>query len=255
MNGFPILTALIVTPIIGALLVLFTPARRPEIARAVGYLTSVATLGFAGWLLWDFQTGVRTFQFVEENRWFDALGVGYIVGVDGFSIFMVAITALLFPIGLLAAAKQDIRVKAYTFWFLLLEGVIMGIFLSLDLICFFVFWEAMLVPMYFLISGWGSERRVYAAMKFFIYTAVRIRVPARVDPGARVPAPERDRAPHVRLPGPRGLERPRVEHREAAVPRVHDRLRDQGAAVPVPHLARPTCTPRPRPRARSCWPA
>ncbi len=113
---------------------------------------------------------MRTFQFVEHNRWFDALGVGYIVGVDGFSIFMVAITALLFPIGLLAAAKQDIRVKAYTFWFLLLEGVIMGIFLSLDLICFFVFWEAMLVPMYFLISGWGSKRREYASIKFVIYT-------------------------------------------------------------------------------------
>ena len=94
-----------------------------------------------------------------------------LVGVDGFSIFMVCITALLFPIGMLAAARQDHRVKAYTFWFLLLEGVIMGIFLSLDLICFFIFWEAMLVPMYFLISGWGSDRRVYAAMKFFIYTA------------------------------------------------------------------------------------
>ena len=167
----------------------------------------MATLGFAGWLLWDFQTGVRTFQFVEQNRWFDALGVGYIVGVDGFSIFMVAITALLFPIGLLAAAKQDHRVKAYTFWFLLLEGVIMGIFLSLDLICFFVFWEAMLVPMYFLIAGWGSKRRVYAAMKFFIYTGGRLGVPARVDPGARVPPPERDRSPHLRLPGARGLER------------------------------------------------
>jgi NADH-quinone oxidoreductase subunit M len=170
-NGFPILTAIIVTPIIGSLLVLCTPARRPDLARAVGYHASVATLGFAGWLLWDFQTGVRTFQFVQENRWFDALGVGYIVGVDGFSIFMVAITAVLFPIGLLAAAEQDHRVKAYTFWFLLLEGTIMGIFLSLDLICFFVFWEAMLVPMYFLIAGWGSKRRVYAAMKFFIYTA------------------------------------------------------------------------------------
>jgi NADH-quinone oxidoreductase subunit M len=170
-EGFPILTAIIVTPIIGALLVLITPARRPELARAIGYLASAATLGLAAWLLWDFQTGFRGFQFVEENRWFDALGVGYIVGVDGFSIFMVCITALLFAIGLLASAKQDVRVKAYTFWFLLLEGVIMGIFLSLDLICFFVFWEALLVPMYFLIAGWGSERRVYAAMKFFIYTA------------------------------------------------------------------------------------
>src|SRR3979490_2323542 len=97
MNGFRILTALIVTPIIGALVVLCTPARRPEVARAVGYIASMATLGFAGWLLYDFQTGVRTFQFVEENRWFDALGVGYIVGVDGFSIFMVGIKGGPFP--------------------------------------------------------------------------------------------------------------------------------------------------------------
>jgi NADH-quinone oxidoreductase subunit M len=171
MEGFPILTAIIVTPIIGALLTLCTPARRPELARAVGFLSTAATLGFACWLLYDFQTSVDTFQFVEETRWFDALGVGYIVGVDGFSIFMVAVTGLLFPIGLLASIKMDQRVKAYTFWFLLLEGAIMGIFLSLDLICFFIFWEAMLVPMYFLIAGWGSARRVYASMKFFIYTA------------------------------------------------------------------------------------
>ncbi len=168
---FPILTAIILTPIVGSLLTLCTPARRPELARAVGYMTTAATLGFAGWLLWDFKTGTDTFQFIEETRWFDAFGVGYIVGVDGFSIFMVAVTALLFPIGLLASSTLDHRVKAYTFWFLLLEGAIMGIFLSLDLICFFVFWEAMLVPMYFLIAGWGSSRRVYAAMKFFIYTA------------------------------------------------------------------------------------
>jgi NADH-quinone oxidoreductase subunit M len=170
-KSFPILTAVIVTPILGALLTLCVPARRPELARAVGYMASAATLGLAGWLLWDFNASSPTFQFVEETRWFDALGVGYIVGVDGFSIFMVAVTALLFPIGLLASAAMDHRVKAYTFWFLMLEGVIMGIFLSLDLICFFIFWEAMLVPMYFLIAGWGSSRRVYAAMKFFIYTA------------------------------------------------------------------------------------
>jgi NADH-quinone oxidoreductase subunit M len=120
-------------------------------------------------MLWDFQT-VAGFQFVETNRWFDALGVGYIVGVDGFSVFMVVVTAALFPIGLLASAKMDDRVKAYTFWFLLLEGAIMGIFLALDLIAFFVFWEAMIVPMYFLIAGWGSSRRVYASLKFFLYT-------------------------------------------------------------------------------------
>lgn len=170
--GFPILTALIATPIVGALAVLCTPSKRPEISRAVAILTAAATLGFALWLLAEFEAGVGGFQFVEEARWFDALGVGYIVGVDGFSIFMVVITALLFPIGMVASANIGRRVKEYMFWFLLLEGAIMGIFLSLDLIAFFVFWEAMLVPMYFLISGWGSAKRAYASMKFFIYTAL-----------------------------------------------------------------------------------
>jgi len=169
--SFPILTAIILMPLVGAIGVLLTPARRPELAQAIGYASTAATLGFAGWLLWSFQTGVGGFQFVEENRWFDALGVGYIVGVDGFSIFMIVITALLFPIGLLAAHKLDHRIKAYIVFFLLLETAIMGIFLSLDLIAFFVFWEFMLVPMYFLIAGWGSARRKYAAMKFFLYTA------------------------------------------------------------------------------------
>lgn len=169
--SFPILTAIILMPLVGAIGVLLTPARRPELAQAIGYAASAATLGLAGWLLWSFEVGFGGFQFVEQNRWFDALGVGYIVGVDGFSIFMIAITALLFPIGLLASHKLEHRVKAYVFFFLVLESAIMGIFLSLDLICFFVFWEFMLVPMYFLIAGWGSDRRKYAAMKFFLYTA------------------------------------------------------------------------------------
>ncbi len=171
MGGYPILTAIIVTPILGALFVLLTPTRRPELARAFGFMFSAATLGFALMMLWDFQTGFGGFQFVEHNRWFDSLGVGYIVGVDGFSLFMVVVTAVLFPIGLLSSAKVEHRAKAYTFWFLMLEGAIMGIFLSIDLIGFFVFWEAMLVPMYFLIAGWGSKNRKYAATKFFIYTA------------------------------------------------------------------------------------
>jgi NADH-quinone oxidoreductase subunit M len=171
-GGYPILTAIIVTPLLGALVLLLVPARRPDRARAIGMLASVATMGFALLMLWKFQTGFGGFQFLEHNRWFDSLGVGYIVGVDGFSLFMVVVTGVLFPIGLLASTRGvEHRVKAYTFWFLLLEASIMGIFLSLDLVAFFVFWEAMLVPMYFLIAGWGSANRRYASMKFFIYTA------------------------------------------------------------------------------------
>jgi NADH-quinone oxidoreductase subunit M len=171
MSDFPILTVIVFTPAVGALLVLCTPARRPELARTVGYVTSVATAGLTGYLLWHFESGVAGFQFVEEYRWIEDLGVNYLFGVDGLSVFMVAITAFLFPIGLLASQPLQHRVKAYVFWFLLLEMAIMGIFSSLDLICFFVFWEFLLVPMYFLIAGWGSGRRVYAAVKFFIYTA------------------------------------------------------------------------------------
>ena len=172
---FPILSALIAVPIIGAVVCMLTPANRPEIAKATGYAATMVNLGLAAWLLWQFQPHVGAFQFVENQRWIPTLGINYTVGVDGISIFMVAVTGLLFPLGLLGSERYiQHRVKAYVAWFLLLEGAIMGIFLSLDLIAFFIFWELVLVPMYFLIQGWGSGQREFAAMKFFIYTAARI---------------------------------------------------------------------------------
>jgi NADH-quinone oxidoreductase subunit M len=171
-DDFPILSVIIAVPIAGAVISMLVPANRPEIAKAIGYAATMITFGFAAWLLWNFDTHTVQFQFVQDRPWIPGLGVRYIVGVDGISIFMIAVTALLFPLGLLASERYiTYRVKAYVAWFLLLEGAIMGIFLSLDLILFFVFWELMLVPMYFLIQGWGSERREFAAMKFFLYTA------------------------------------------------------------------------------------
>src|SRR5262249_49944594 len=173
MTDFPILSVIIAVPIVGAIVAALIPAERPEISKAVGYAATMITFGFGAWLLWNFEPGSAKFQFVQNRSWIPPLGVRYIVGVDGISLFMVAVTALLFPLGLLASERYiTYRVKAYVAWFLLLEGAIMGIFLSLDLILFFVFWELMLVPMYFLIQGWGSEQREYAAMKFFIYTAL-----------------------------------------------------------------------------------
>ena len=114
----------------------------------------------------------------------------------------------------------------------------MGIFLSLDLIAFFVFWELMLVPMYFLIPGWGSANRKYAAMKFFLYTACRLGVPARVARSCSAFLHQADTGVltfDYRVLA--ALERPVGHRRGAAVPRLHGRVRDQGAAVPVPHLA------------------
>ena len=170
--SFPILLAIIATPAIGAVVTLFVPASRPEIVKAVGYAFTAATAGLCGYLLWHFKTGPEGFQFVENRPWIPGLGTRFIVGVDGINLFMVVVTGLLFPLGLLASEKYIVfRVKAYVAWFLVLEMAIMGIFLSLDLIQFFVFWEFMLVPMYFLILGWGHENRKYAATKFFLYTA------------------------------------------------------------------------------------
>ena len=170
--GFPILLAIIATPAIGAVITLLVPARRPEIVKAVGYAFTTATAGLSAYLLWNFKVGPAGFQFVENRPWIPGLGARFIVGVDGINLFMVVVTGLLFPLGLLASERYiQFRVKAYVAWFLILEMAIMGIFLSLDLIAFFIFWEFMLIPMYFLILGWGSANRRYAATKFFLYTA------------------------------------------------------------------------------------
>jgi NADH-quinone oxidoreductase subunit M len=169
MADFPILTALIVLPAVGALLTMLTPTNRPELARALGYAVSIATLGLAGYLVADFARADAGYQFVSSHAWMEPLGVRWTVGVDGISLFMVVLTALLVPIGLLASANID-RAKSFIAWMLLLEAALIGVFLALDLVLFFVFFEIVLVPMYFLIAGWGHENRRYAAMKFFLFT-------------------------------------------------------------------------------------
>jgi NADH-quinone oxidoreductase subunit M len=169
-SDFPILTALIVTPVLGALVIAVLPNRRPEYIRLAGYVFTVATLALAGWLLYHFQTGHTEYQFTESERWIGDLGVRYSVGVDGISLFMVVLTALLFPIGLLASSAITDRTKSFFAWMLALEAALIGVFLALDLVTFFVFFEFVLVPMYFIIVGWGHERRTYAALKFFVFT-------------------------------------------------------------------------------------
>jgi len=168
--SFPLLTFVIFTPLVGALVTMLLPARRPEYARVAGYAFSAATAGITAYMLYEFKVNRVGYQFTEVHRWIPTLGIKYSLGVDGISLFMIVLTALLFPIGLLASAKLDDRVKAFTVWMLVLEGALMGVFLSLDLMLFFLFFEVVLVPMYFIIGGWGHGRRVYAALKFFIYT-------------------------------------------------------------------------------------
>ncbi len=170
MENFPILTAIILTPFVGALVTMVLPRRRPEYVRIVGFLATAATLGFSGALLYSFHTHSAGYQFVENVSWMGSLGVRYHLGVDGISLFMIVLTALLFPLGLLGAGDIEERLKAFTVWMLVLESALLGVFLALDLVLFFVFFEIVLVPMYFIIGQWGHGRRVYAATKFFLYT-------------------------------------------------------------------------------------
>ena len=169
-SGFPLLTALILVPAAGAVVTLLVPGRRPELIRVVGYVTSAATFGLAVYLLVQFDTGHSGYQFVSDHSWMPALGIRWILGVDGISLFMVALTTLLIPISMLASADLE-KPKSFTFWMLVLESSVIGVFLGLDSILFFVFFELVLVPMYFLIAGWGHGNRRYAAVKFYIYTA------------------------------------------------------------------------------------
>ena len=171
MSELSLLTVIIVTPVLGAAVIALLPSSRPGLLRAVALATSLVTAGLTVALLVAFETGKAGYQFVESHRWIDAFGIRYTVGVDGISLFMVALTALLFPISLGASWGIGQRVKAYQGLMLVLEAGLMGIFLSLDLFLFFVFWEVVLVPMYFIIGAWGHDRRIYAALKFFLFTA------------------------------------------------------------------------------------
>lgn len=166
---FPILTTLVLLPAVGALVVALLPSRRVDTVRSTGLLVSVATGAISLYLLTAFETGQDGFQFVTRHTLIDEFGISWHLGVDGLSLFLVVLTGLLFPIAMVGADPHKDH-KAYTAWLLVLQAGVMGCFLTLDLFWFFVFFEIGLVPMYFLIGGWGYGERVYAALKFFLYT-------------------------------------------------------------------------------------
>ncbi|MDR7417769.1 MAG: NADH-quinone oxidoreductase subunit M [Armatimonadota bacterium] len=167
-----LLSVLIFLPAAGAVLIgLLIPRSRESGIRWAGLLTSLATLAVAVKVFRAFDATSGSFQLAERVVWVPTLGVGYTVAVDGISLLLVGLTAVLFPIALLGSwASIAERVKAFTLAMLGLETAVLGTFLSLDLILFYVFWEAVLIPMAFLIGLWGGPNRRYAAIKFFLYT-------------------------------------------------------------------------------------
>src|SRR5438876_8354835 len=158
---FPILTSLIALPIAGALLLLFVPDDEQNAPRVRKIALIVSVLVFAETLLlWRrFNAGVGDFQFKEHYWWIRQFGVAYFVGVDGISLLLLVLTGFLTPLALLASWESIHRkTKAFSIFMLLLESAMMGVFISLDLFLFYVLWDAMLVPMYFLIGTWGYDR-------------------------------------------------------------------------------------------------
>jgi len=165
------LTVTILLPFVGALAVALVPAVRTELHRAIALLFSASAGAFTVWLLAAFETKEGGFQFEVDGTWIADFGISWHLGIDGISLFLVVLTGLLFPLAIVAVTPHH-DPKSYYAWLLVLQGGSLGVFMALDLFVFFVFFEIVLVPMYFLIGGWGYGERIYAALKFFIFTMV-----------------------------------------------------------------------------------
>lgn len=169
-HGIGILSLLTFIPLLGSIILLFMPAERVRDIRIFTLIVSVLTFGVSLGVLSKFNGSTFHFQLLESVPWIPNLGISYKLGVDGISIWLILLTTLLMVISVAFSWYVDKRVKQYMAFLLLLETTMLGVFLSLDLVLFYTFFEASLIPMYFLINIWGGERRSYAAVKFFIYT-------------------------------------------------------------------------------------
>ena len=165
-----LLSLILFLPAIAGLVMLFFPQDEARLFRWFAFGASLIPLALSLTVWFRFKADQPGFQFEETYAWYTALGSSLHLGVDGLSLTMVLLTTLLTPLALLASFNVTDKVKAYMILFLFLETGMLGVFMSLDLLVFFVFWEVGLVPMYFLINQWGSANRNYASLKFMIYT-------------------------------------------------------------------------------------
>jgi NADH-quinone oxidoreductase subunit M len=167
-----ILTIVTFMPALGAVMLLFYNREHVRSIRFLALLVTIVTFVFSLHLIAHFDSSNPDFQFALKVPWIPSLGIDYSMGIDGISLFLILLTTLLTPLAVLASWSIHDRLKEYFIFMLLLETGMIGVFSSLDLFLFYVFWEIMLVPMYFLIGVWGGERRVYAAIKFVLYTMI-----------------------------------------------------------------------------------
>jgi NADH-quinone oxidoreductase subunit M len=167
-----LLSLITLTPgVVGALLLVLLPRAAEKASRWIGLAASLVTLAFAAVAWSRFDAANAAFQLVETHAWLPSLGIAYRLGMDGISLVLVLLTTLLQPLVFISSwASVKTRVTGYVAAMLLLETGMLGAFLATDLFLFYVFWELMLLPMYFIIGVWGGERRIYAAVKFVIFT-------------------------------------------------------------------------------------
>ncbi|HEY9153346.1 MAG TPA: NADH-quinone oxidoreductase subunit M [Anaerolineales bacterium] len=165
-----LLSLILFFPACSALVMLFLPKDEAKLLRWFAFVASLIPLALSVYLWIQFKPDATGYQFQEQYTWYAAIGSSLHLGVDGLSLTMVLLTTLLTPLALLASFSVSDRIKPYLMLFLFLETGMLGVFMAIDLLIFFVFWEIGLVPMYFLINQWGSANRNYASLKFMIYT-------------------------------------------------------------------------------------
>lgn len=168
-----ILTTIIFLPLVGAFIISFVNSERKNLIKFLGIFFSALTFALSVYVFLKYDPQRSGFQFVEAYPWIKSLDISYRVGIDGISLLLLVLTTFLTPVGLLATwGSVERRVKGYVIMFLLLETGMNGVFCALDTFLFYIFWETMLIPMYFIIGIWGGENRIYASIKFVIYTMV-----------------------------------------------------------------------------------
>jgi len=165
-----VLSAIIFLPMLGALGLLALPERKTKTIQQVALLTTILTFVVSLGLLFKFDPETYGFQLVERNNWIQSLGIGYRIGLDGISLWLVLLTTLLSVVAVACSLRVESRLRAFMACVLILETAMLGSFLSLDLVLFFVFFELTLIPMWLLINIWGGKNRAHAANKFLIYT-------------------------------------------------------------------------------------
>jgi NADH-quinone oxidoreductase subunit M len=169
--GFPILSLITYLPLAGAILLLFVGREQIRTIRNLTFVFSLATFVVSLVIPPNYDASTPAVQFAERASWIPSLGATYFFGLDGISLWLVMLTTFLSPLAVLCSYESiKHRAKEYYIFLLILETGMLGVFLALDFFLFYVFWEVMLVPMYFLIGVWGSDRRLYSAIKFFLYT-------------------------------------------------------------------------------------